>query len=227
LNTAIEHARFFLDRLRVEAEGYRSFDQAKCQTLFAEFRQNDTWQVPTLTVNRMWGRLDDSKMTSDPRLTYVDHKSRERWEERTQPQIRRWNNSDYQMARGIVGVDEKIVGGMYRAGVPLMAGTDAMNPYCLPGFSLHDELTLMVDSGLSPLAALQTATINPARFLHRTSDLGSVEAGKSADLVLLRADPLADIHNTTQIEAVWLHGQYFDHAAILGLLEAAKLEARH
>ncbi|WP_263382026.1 amidohydrolase family protein [Granulicella arctica] len=227
LNAAIEHARFFLDRLRVEAEGYRSFNQAKCQTLFAEFRQNDTWQVPTLTVNRMWGRLDDSKMTSDPRLVYVGRKSRSRWDERTQPQIRRWNNSDYQMARGIFGVDEKIVGGLYRAGVPLLAGTDAMNPYCLPGFSLHDELALMVDSGLSPLAALQTATINPARFLHRTSELGSVEAGKSADLVLLRADPLADIHNTTQIEAVWLHGQYFDHAAILGLLEAAKLEAKH
>jgi imidazolonepropionase-like amidohydrolase len=131
------------------------------------------------------------------------------------------------MAREIFGVDERIVGGMYRAGVPLLAGTDAMNPYCCPGFSLHDELALIVDSGLSPLAALQTATINPARFLHRTSELGSVEAGKSADLVLLRADPLADILNTIQIEAVWLHGQYFDHAAILGLLEAAKLEAKH
>jgi len=227
LNAAIEHARFFLDRLRVEAEGYRSFDQAKCQALFAEFRQNATWQVPTLTVNRMWGRLDDSKMTSDPRLTYVGRKSRTGWEERTQPQIRRWNNADYQMARGIFGVEEKLVGGMYRAGVPLLAGTDAMNPYCLPGFSLHDELALLVESGLSPLAALQTATINPARFLHRTSELGSVEAGKSADLVLLRADPLVDIRNTTQIEAVWLHGQYFNHAAILGLLDAAKLEAKH
>jgi hypothetical protein len=114
-------------------------------------------------VRRMWGRLDDSKMTSDPRLAYVGRKSRDRWNERTQPQIRRWNNSDYQMARGIFGVEEKIVGGMYRAGVPLLAGTDAMNPYCLPGFSLHDELALMVESGLSALAALQTATNNPAK----------------------------------------------------------------
>lgn len=111
---AIEHARFFLDRLRVEAEGYRSFDQAKCQTLFAEFRQNDTWQVPTLTINRMWDRLDDSKMTSDPRLVYVGRKSRSRRDDRTQPQIRRWNNADYQMARGIFGLDERIVGSMYR-----------------------------------------------------------------------------------------------------------------
>lgn len=131
------------------------------------------------------------------------------------------------MARGIFGVEEKIVGGMYRAGVPLLAGTDAMNPYCFPGFSLHDELALLVESGLAPLAALQTATINPARFLHRISELGSIEAGKSADLVLLRADPLADIHNTTQIEAVWLHGAYFDRAALANLLKAAKEEAKH
>ncbi len=89
----------------------------------------------------------------------MEHKSRERWEERTQPQIRRWNNLDYQMARGIFGVEEKIVGGMYQASVPLMAGTDAMNPYCLPGFSLHDELALMVDSGLSPPCKPQRSTL--------------------------------------------------------------------
>jgi imidazolonepropionase-like amidohydrolase len=97
-----------------------------------------------------------------------------------------------------------------------------MNPYCMPGFSLHDELALLVESGLTPLAALQSATLRPAEFLGRTADLGSVAPGKLADLVLLGADPLADIHNTTQIQAVWFHGKYFDHAALDGLLEAAK-----
>jgi imidazolonepropionase-like amidohydrolase len=100
-----------------------------------------------------------------------------------------------------------------------MAGTDAMNPYCLPGFSLHDELALLVESGLTPLAALEAATINPARFMRRTADLGTIEPGKTASLILLRADPLADIHNTTQIEAVWLRGQYFDKAALAAMLE--------
>ena len=88
-------------------------------------------------------------------------------------------------------------------GVPMMAGTDAMNPYCLPGFSLHDELALMVESGLTPLAAFQAATINPAKFMGRSAEMGT-EAGKTANLVLLRADPLADIRNTTEIQAVWL-----------------------
>jgi Amidohydrolase family len=223
----LARAQFFRDRLAVEAKGFNSFDPQKCSALFAEFRQNATWQVPTLTVLRMWGRLDDSKVTSDPRVAYIDRRSRDRWSERIGPQIRRWNNAEYQMARGIFSTEQKLVGGMYRAGVPLMAGTDAMNPFCFPGFSLHDELALLVDSGLTPLAALQAATINPAKFLGRSTELGTIEPGKIADLVLLRADPLADIHNTTQIEAVWSQGQYFDKAAIAQMLEQAKQAAKH
>ena len=78
----------------IEAEAYRSLDQQKCRALFAEFKQNDTWQVPTLTVRRMWGRLDDSKFTSDPRLAYIDRKSRDRWAERIQPQLQRWASTN-------------------------------------------------------------------------------------------------------------------------------------
>jgi hypothetical protein len=82
LMAALYRAEFFREHLAIEADGYRTLDQAKCKALFAEFRQNDTWQVPTLTVRRMVGRLDDSKLTSDPRLVYIDRKSRERWQNR-------------------------------------------------------------------------------------------------------------------------------------------------
>jgi imidazolonepropionase-like amidohydrolase len=109
----------------------------------------------------------------------------------------------------------------------MMAGTDAMNPYCFPGFSLHDELAMLVESGVTPLAALQMATINPATFLGRTAELGTVEPGKLANLLLLRADPLADIHNTTQIEAVWLEGKYFDREALAQMLETTRQNAKH
>jgi hypothetical protein len=224
---AMNRAEFFRDRLAVEAEAYSNLDQAKCQALFTDFRNNDTWQVPTLSVLRVWGRLNDSKFTSDPRMAYVGKKSRERWDERIQPQQRRWGLGEYQMARGIFTMDEHVVAAMFRANVPMMAGTDAMNPYCFPGFGLHDELALLVESGLTPLAALQAATMNPARFLGRSLELGTVEAGKVANLVLLRADPLVDIHNTTQIEGVWLRGKYFDEAALKGILEEAKERARH
>jgi len=97
--------------------------------------------------------------------------------------------------------------------MPILAGTDAMNPFCFPGSSLHDELALFVESGLTPLAALQSGTLRPAEFLGRTEELGVIAPGRRADLVLLSADPLADIHNTTKIQAVWLHGKYFDCAA--------------
>jgi imidazolonepropionase-like amidohydrolase len=224
----LNRAPFFRERMQVEAEAYRSLDQAKCQALFAEFRANDTWQVPTLTVLRLWGRLDDSKFLSDPRLSYIDKRFRDRWQERIQPQLRRWSNAEFRLARGLFAMDEHIVGGMFRAGVPLMAGTDAMNPYCFPGFSLHDELGLLHESGLTPLAALQAATINPAKFLvGRTAESGTVEPGKVANLVLLAADPLADIRNTTQIQAVWLKGTYFDKAALADMLEKVKAATKH
>ena len=219
-------AHFFKDYFAIDAEGYNSLVQDKCQALFAEFRRNDTWQVPTLTLQRLWGRVDDSKFTSDGRLAYVGRASRNRWQDRLTPQRRRWSYADYQLARNLFSIDERVVGSMFRAGVPILAGTDAMNPYCFPGFSLHDELALLVESGLTPLAALQAATINPARFLGRSAELGTIEAGKIANLVLLRADPLADIHNTTQIQGVWLQGKYFDEAALAQMLEAAKQAAR-
>ena len=223
----LARANYFFKRLELNGEGYGSIDQAKCQALFAEFRANQTWQVPTLTVLGMWGRLEDSKFTSDPRLTYIDHRSRERWDERTQMQRRRWTEPQYKVARTVFAVDKQIVNTMSKAGVPMMAGTDAMNPFCFPGFSLHDELALLVDSGVTPLAALQMATINPAKFLGRTNELGTIEAGKIANLVLLRADPLADIHNTTQIEGVWLQGAYFNHDDLAQLLEEVKKSVRH
>ncbi|HEY6249347.1 MAG TPA: amidohydrolase family protein [Candidatus Angelobacter sp.] len=223
----LARANYFFKRLEINGEGYGSIDQKKCHALFAEFRTNQTWQVPTLTVLGMWAHLEDSKFTSDPRLAYITHRSRERWEERTQLQRRRWTEPQYKLARTVFSVDKQIVNTMSKAAVPMMAGTDAMNPFCFPGFSLHDELALLVESGLTPLAALQMATINPARFLGRIAEMGTIEPGKNANLVLLRADPLADIHNTTQIQAVWLHGEYFDRDRLDQLLENVKKSAKH
>ena len=102
-----------------------------------------------------------------------------------------------------------LVRAMHQAGVPFLAGTDTPGvPYVFPGFSLHDELALLVaEGGFTPLEALQAATRNPARFLGREKDLGTVEPGKLADLVLLDADPLADVHNTTKIAAVVANGR--------------------
>ena len=212
----------YIENTNLIAEALNSFDAAKCQELFAQFRRNNTWQVPTLTVHRGMAWLNDSHFTSDPRLVYISSEVRFRWQPQNDFRFRRWPPGEFELHRQLFKADEQMAGMMFRARVPLLAGTDAMNPYCMPGFSLHDELALLVESGLTPLAALQTATLRPAEFLGRTADLGSIAPGKLADLVLLSADPLADIHNTAQIQSVWFHGKYFDRAALDSLLEAAK-----
>ena len=212
----------YLEKMNLVVEAFNSFDAAKCQALLAQFRRNATWQVPTLTVHRGMAFLNDGHFTSDRRLAYMSGDVRHRWQPENDFRFRRWKPAEFELHRGLFKADKQLVGILFRAGVPLLAGTDAMNPFCFPGFSLHDELALLVESGLTPLTALQSATIRPAEFLARADDLGLIAPGKRADLVLLSADPLADIHNTSQIQAVWLRGKYFDRATLDALLEGAK-----
>lgn len=94
---------------------------------------------------------------------------------------------------------------MQDAGVGILAGTDLIVPFILPGFGLHDELALLVEAGLSPMQAIQAATRNPAQYLGR-HDLGTIEVGKKADLVLLNKNPLENIKHTKEIHAVVIDG---------------------
>ena len=105
---------------------------------------------------------------------------------------------------------QELTGLLYHAGVPLLAGTDTPEPYCPPGFSLLQELELLVKSDLPPAAALQAATLNNARALGQEEQLGRIEAGKLADLVVLSANPVDDIRNTRKIEFVIRGGQVLD-----------------
>jgi imidazolonepropionase-like amidohydrolase len=111
---------------------------------------------------------------------------------------------------------------MYRAGVSIIAGTDVMNPFCFPGFSLHDELALLVEAGLPPMAALQAATSNAARFMGQLDRRGTIETNKVADLVLLDKNPLADIHNTRSIQAIVLNGKLMPRASLDAMLVEAE-----
>jgi imidazolonepropionase-like amidohydrolase len=110
----------------------------------------------------------------------------------------------------------QLVGMMNRAGVVLLAGTDLGVKWISPGSSLHDELALLVEAGLTPMEALQAATRNPARFFHIKE--GTIEVGQSANLVLLNANPLDSIRNTQRIYAVILEGRFFDRSQLDALL---------
>jgi imidazolonepropionase-like amidohydrolase len=116
---------------------------------------------------------------------------------------------------------------MRDAGVGILAGTDASDePFVYPGSSLHDELALLVEAGLTPLQALQAATLNVGLFLER-EDIGTVEAGKLADLVLLDADPLSDIRNTVRIRAVIHRGRLLARPQLDSLIGLAQVRARN
>ena len=108
----------------------------------------------------------------------------------------------------------------------MLAGSDTPQPFVYPGFSLHEELELLVEAGLTPVEALRAATYNPAEFLGALDSLGSVARGKVADLVLLDANPLTDIRNTRRISAVVANGRLFDRAALNRLLARVQASVR-
>jgi imidazolonepropionase-like amidohydrolase len=207
---------------RIDARAADSFSDEKARALYARFVRNRTWQVPTLTVLHSLVSLDDPKFTADPRLKYMPPSFRSYWSLKLSPETAAMLKRTYERATGLVRA-------MHQAGVPFLAGTDTPGvPYVFPGFSLHDELALLVaEGGFTPLEALQAATRDPARFLGQEEALGTVEPGKVADLVLLDADPLADIHNTTKIAAVMVNGKLLSRNELdemLAEVEAANKE---
>lgn len=107
------------------------------------------------------------------------------------------------------------IGSAYEAGVPIALGTDTANPFVFPGYSVHLELELLVEAGLSPMEALVAAKRRPAEMLGKGEEFGTIEVGKRADLPILAADPLADIRNARTLEVVVRGGQVLERASLL------------
>jgi imidazolonepropionase-like amidohydrolase len=189
-----------------------TFDRMKCELLLEKLARNETWQVPTLGVSV-------PRVASDPRTKYIPLSLRAP----TQPERPTPAGGPETPTRNY---RSNLVAMMNKAGVPLLAGTDVSKLSLFPGFSLQDQLVIFVRAGLTPGEALKTATYNPAKFLGMLDRLGTVEKGKLADLVLLDANPLEDIHNTQKIRAVVLNGRYLDRVALDKLLIAAEENAR-
>lgn len=204
-----------------------SYSTEKAAALFARFKKNGTWQCPTLTVNRSYAYIDDQAFRNDPRLKYVPIRIKSDWEPGRDPTLVGRTPEDVVFAKNEFQKGLEVTAAMQRAGVGILAGTDVLNPFCFPGFSLHDELALLVQAGLTPMEALQSATLNPARFLGKEKELGTVATGKIADLVVLDANPLEDIGNTRKIVGVVFGGRFFTRASLNEMLrEVEALAAR-
>ena len=202
-------------RVEVRRAALASPDAARAENLYALLAHQQTWQVPTLTELRDLYRVGEPEPFAEERREYTPP-----------PRLRDgpvlWER-DPALARRYFARQMGIVGEMYRAGVPILAGTDTPGTDRIPGFSLAEELELLVRAGLPPLAALQSATREPARFLGLQDSLGTVEAGKLADLVVLDADPLRDIRNVHRVHAVVLAGRYLPPAT----LDSLRSSVRH
>ena len=205
-----------------------SFDPGRAQTLIALMARNRTWQVPTLVWERGQWLIDDIDLSHDPLTRYAPAA----WKDRTWPMFTRdilkeMDTDPLPVRRRFTQMELEMTLAMFKAGVPFMAGTDtAAGVHIFPGFSLHQELALFVAAGLTPFQALQTATWNPAEFMGRSADMGSVEANKVSDLVLLDANPLEDIGNTRKIRAVVLNGRYFPRNALDRMLRGVAAAAK-
>jgi len=208
-------------RGRVQATALETYNEKKAANLIAHFVKNQTWQCPTLTVLRSSVYLGDEDFRRDGRLRYIPRLQQQRWNFR----LANRSGGDDAVEKKVLQKQFEIVGAMQKAGVPILAGTDTGNPFCFPGFSLHEELALLVIAGLTPVEALRSATLNPAKFFGLDQTLGTIEQGKIADLVLLDANPLLDIRNTQRINAVVSNGRLFDRKALDKLLAEAEVSA--
>lgn len=192
-----------------------------CRPFFEMLARRRVWQTPTLLALGELAVIGTPASTiSRDQLAYAN---------KTFLAFHAGNQSFFVKRPGIVDilkhlaeVAKVVTRDMAAAGVGILAGCDAM----IAGFCVHDELGLMVSGGMTPLAALQTATINPARYLDREKTLGTIAAGKSADLVLLDANPLDDVGNVRRVRAVVTAGRFLDRNALDQLLAQAKAAAQ-
>jgi imidazolonepropionase-like amidohydrolase len=154
---------------------------------------------PTLVLWLRMSHIDDTRLMSDPRLQTIPASIRDSW-----PDV-----SDEPSLKVQVWKIYRLVALAKRAKTEILAGTDTGDPYVAPGAALHDELEQLVEAGLTPREALEAATLAPARFFEAEKQMGSVEKGKLADMVLLNGNPLEDIRNVGKVQAVFTHGRYY------------------
>jgi len=241
---SLEHSRVFLLNCWAGADSMRrgllklsptavrrrmidEYDPKICAEVFRTFAANRTYITPTLRTRKMDAFADQPGFRSDPRIKYIPLLSRMAWNADADRMVA--SDSTAEGRRAFMDFYLKgrsLTNDAFRAGVPVMVGTDAGDSFVFAGSSVHDELDELVAAGLTPAEALRAATLAGAEYLGRTGDLGSIGVGRLADLVLLDADPLADIRHVRQIRAVVANGRLLERAALDSILAGVEEVAR-
>ena len=217
----------FIRGAKTESQFLSTYDPTRAQALFALLAKNQTWQCPTLVWERGGNLIDETDFAHDTRAKYVPSYWKDvTWRRFTDQVEHDFNTDDLATRKRFVAKELEVVNAMHNAGIPFLAGTDTPpGVYIFPGFSLHEELQRFVAAGFTPLEALQTATLNPAKFLRMEDRLGTIETGELADMVLLDANPLDDIRNTQKIAGVIVNGRYLSRAELDKMLSGVEKAA--
>ena len=203
---------------QIAHEADATYSPEKAAVLFQTLKKNGTWVTPTLASLDITSHPENWK-TDNPLLAFVPPAMAKEWRE---------SINDAQMKQRAAWLarqasnDWKLTGELHRAGVPLLVGSDSLDPFVFPGDSFNQELAELVRAGFTPMEALQAATRGAAQFLGRETEFGTVERGHSADLVLLSANPVENIANTRKVWSVVLEGRYYDRVALDAMLLGAK-----
>jgi imidazolonepropionase-like amidohydrolase len=210
-----------------QIELLQSYSDEQAAALIAKFVRNQTWQVPTLILLRNDAYpTPETDPSRDSRRAYIPLQVQANWDKGAHDRDKGATAEEFSLRSRLMQASLRIVGKMNAAGLPIMAGTDTTAPFVFPGSSLHEELALLVQAGLTPMQALQAATKRPAEFLGKLQTEGTIEQGKIADLLLLDANPIEDIHNTQKIRAVILRGKLLDRNFLDELLSKEETFAK-
>lgn len=209
----------------------KTYSEQKADSAFTRFVSLNTFVCPTLTASQALANSGDTTFQNDDRLKYIPASIAHGWDPKLNGRLQQLSSNDFVLLQNNFQKSLQLVKTMKNAGIKLLAGTDTSPkassiPYLFPGFTLLDELQLYVRAGLTPLEALQTATLNPAKFLDLEKECGTVEIDKRADLVLLEANPLDDIGNITKINAVIVNGRFINKDQLQKMLEDAQIAAK-
>lgn len=199
---------------KLSLEMVENFDSLKCEEIYQILIDNNTWIVPTLRLLEVY-YPDTADWKDHPNIKYMPKDEYDVFAYDYGPAMRKfWGpfNPKIEKKR------RQLVSNMNDTGVGLLAGSDVGEVGLIGGFSLHEELLSLQNAGLTPLEALQTATLNPAKYQNAIDSIGTIEIGKIADLILLNKNPLEDIANTQTIEAVFTNGRYLNRKDLDSLL---------
>ena len=198
-----------------------TYDATACEGVARTLAQSETWQVPTMIRLNTMTNSDAAAFRNDPNLRYVDPTSKGMWNKLATEFTALQPASGPETVRKSYGSFVSTLKLLRQQGgtSKIMTGTDIGGIWVIPGFSLHQEFREFAAAGFTPLEILQATTLNGARFLKREATMGTVEAGKNADLVLLDANPISDSANLSKIAGVVNAGKYFAKADLDAMKE--------